>query len=107
MCNTIYFDFDIITVVWCSMNKIIIDIKSKEVKKIRENILLIFLYNTVVGRCFLKITTRPGISRLSGKYFDSKLSKPIIRRFVLKNEINMDEYIQEDYESFNDFLREK
>lgn len=107
MCNTIYFDFDIITVVWCSMNKIIIDRKSKEVKKIRENILLIFLYNTVVGRCFLKITTRPRISRLSGKYFDSKLSKPIIRRFVLKNEINMDEYIQKDYESFNDFFTRK
>ena len=103
MCNTIYFYFDIITVVWCSMNKIIIDRKSKEVKKIRENILLIFLYNTVVGRCFLKITTRPRISRLSGKYFDSTLSKPIIRRFVLKNEINMDEYIQEDYESINLF----
>ena len=55
MCNTIYFDFDIITVVWCSMNKIIIDRKSKEVKKIRENILLIFLYNTVVRRCFLDL----------------------------------------------------
>lgn len=89
------------------MNKIIIDRKSKEIIKIRENILLVFLYNTIIGRCILKIVIRSNNSRFLGKYFDSKLSRHMIKRFILKNKINMKDYYKSNYQSFNEFFTRK
>lgn len=68
------------------------------------NIGLKFLYNTILGRLILKLLVNPCISKISGKYNDSKYSKRKIKKFVKKNNINMDEFIEEDYQNFNDFF---
>lgn len=66
---------------------------------------LFFLYNTVIGRIILKpIVKSKKIEQVIGKIMDSKLSKPFIKHFIKKNNINMDDYISCDYKSFNDFF---
>ena len=71
------------------------------------NIGLRFLYNTLVGRFFLKILTKPIFSTIVGFYMNSFLSKWQINRFIKKNNINMDEYEVNEYRSFIDFFIRK
>jgi len=66
-----------------------------------------FLYKTKIGRFFLKFLINPSISRISGKYNDSKISKLKIKRFIKSNNINMDDFIIEDFKNFNDFFTRK
>lgn len=66
--------------------------------------LLKFMYNTVIGRIILKIATTKYISNIYKIYITSKLSKIKIKKFIKKNHINMDDYKEKDYESFNDFF---
>ena len=68
------------------------------------NIALKFLYNTILGRLILKWLVNPSVSKISGKYNDSKYSKRKIKKFIKKNNINMDDFILEDYNNFNDFF---
>jgi len=63
-----------------------------------------FLYNTVFGRMILKVLTRPRISKIVGKYMDSSLSVGRISGFIKKNNIDMTDYVQREYKSFNDFF---
>ncbi len=65
------------------------------------------LYETGFGRLVLKLLTRPGISKICGAYMDSALSKTMIRRFIRKNAIDMDEYEEREFKSFNDFFCRK
>lgn len=88
------------------VNKII-DRKTKIIKEEKEDKINIFLYNTIIGRIILKILITKPISKLYGYYLDSKLSKLKIKNFIIKNHINMDDYIKEDYQSFNDFFKRK
>lgn len=62
------------------------------------------LYNTTYGRIILKILTKPFVSKLGGLYMNSKLSKLMIKSFIRKNNINMDEYEIETYNCYNDFF---
>ena len=70
----------------------------------KENLFLKFLYNTIIGRCILKVSTTKFVANLYAKYMNSKLSKKKIKKFIKKNNINMDEYIKKDYNSFNEFF---
>ena len=63
-----------------------------------------FLYNTGFGRAILKILTMPAISKIAGKYMDSSLSKRRISKFIAKNNIDMSDYPEKEYKSFNDFF---
>ncbi len=63
-----------------------------------------FLYETFFGRLILKILTRPFVSYLAGKYMDSSLSKSKIKSFIRKNSIDMSDYVEREYVSFNDFF---
>lgn len=63
-----------------------------------------FLYNTILGRLILKFLVGQKVSKMSGKYNDSKHSLKKIKKFVEKNKINMDDFIEEDYKNFNDFF---
>ena len=69
-----------------------------------ENKALKFLYNNIIGRFFLKIATSKAIAKLYAKYMNSKFSKKKITKFISKNKINMDDYIEEEYNSFNNFF---
>lgn len=88
------------------VNKII-DRKTKIIKEEKEDKINIFLYNTIIGRIISKLLITKPISKLYGYYLDSKLSKLKIKNFIIKNHINMDDYIKEDYQSFNDFFKRK
>ncbi len=84
-----------------------VDRNSKKNYEVKESKFNIFLYNTMVGRCFLKIIISPKVSKLIGKYFDSNVSVLKIPKFIKKNNINMSDYILEDYKSFNSFFTRK
>ena len=79
----------------------------KENKTKKESLSLRFLYRTAVGRLFLKpLVSRP-LSKLVGKYMSSALSRPLIRRFVKKNGIQLSDYEEVRYRSFNDCFTRK
>lgn len=66
-----------------------------------------FIYGTKIGRIILKVIYKPFISKVSGIFLDSSLSKFMIKKFVKKNNINLEEYEVEDYNSFNEFFTRK
>ena len=66
-----------------------------------------FLYGTLPGRIILKILVSRQTSRICGAFLDSGLSRPLIKRFVRKNNIDTDEYYVDDLKSFNDFFTRK
>ena len=75
--------------------------------KSSESKLLKFLYNTVPGRVVLKIFTSPIISKIGGAYMDSAISKIHIKGFIKNNGIDMKEYEEAKYNSFNDCFTRK
>lgn len=78
-----------------------------KILKEKESIMLKLLYNNLIGRLLLKLLTRKWISDLSAKYMSSSLSKKKIKKFIKKNNINMSEYEDNEYSSFNDFFTRK
>ena len=73
----------------------------------RESAALRFLYGTVAGRLVLKLLCTRGLSRLCGCFLDSGASKPLIRPFVRRHGIDLSEYVDEDFKSFNEFFSRK
>ena len=64
--------------------------------------ILRFLYNTAPGRLVLKFITAPFVSKIGGAYMDSAISKIHIKSFIKNNDIDMSEYVKEEYSCFND-----
>ena len=83
------------------------DPKQDKYINLKESVALRFLYNTVVGRLILKLITGKFITRVYAKYMTSKLSCIKIKKFIKKNNINMDEYEDAKYTSFNEFFMRK
>ncbi len=65
------------------------------------------LYTTMAGQAGLKILTRPWVSKLGGAFLGSPFSKCMIRKFIETNQIDMDQYEQVPYRSYNDFFTRK
>ena len=74
------------------------------VKIPKDNKSLIFLYRTIPGRFILKIMTFPGLSELIGRFMDSRASGFLIDGFIKKNDIDLSQYRDEPYPSFNSFF---
>lgn len=72
-----------------------------------QNQLLKKLYGNVIGRCILKVLTLPFVTHLGGVYMNSSLSKRKISSFVQKNHIDLSQYEQRNYISYNDFFTRK
>ncbi len=70
----------------------------------RQDKLLKKLYDTKAGRMVLKGLVQPEITKAGSLFLDSKFSKPFILPFIEKNHIHMEEYEEEDYESYNHFF---
>lgn len=87
----------------------IYDFNKDKVVDIKDNTnkMLQFLYNTIVGRFILKFITRPVISKIYGKYNNSYISTYKINSFIKKNNINISDYLDTKYSSFNDFFTRK
>ena len=82
-------------------------IYNKKEKPFSQDKILKFLYDTVFGRCILKVLTMPFLSEIVGKFMDSELSKPLIKPFIRKNNINLSEYYTDNIKSYNDFFTRK
>lgn len=63
-----------------------------------------FLYKTLPGRILVYPLTRRPFSKVCGAFMDSPLSKFIIGPFIKANAIDMSEYPDRPYKSFNDFF---
>jgi len=70
----------------------------------RQNHLLKRLYGSILGRCLLKVLTLPFVTFIGGKYMNSRFSKHRIQPFIQSNHIDMQQYIQQDFKSYNDFF---
>lgn len=70
----------------------------------KQNNALKKLYRTIPGRFALHILTHPLISYIAGGFMDSRLSKPLIHKFIEKNGIDMTQYVNEDFRSYNAFF---
>lgn len=63
-----------------------------------------FLYNTFFGRVLLKLFVNVYASKLAGCVLNSRASKIFIGKFIKSNNIDMSEYKEVKYKSFNDFF---
>ena len=68
----------------------------------RDGAALRFLYHTPLGRLLLKPLCARPLSRLCGRFLDSPLSKPLIRPFVRKNGIRLEDFFSDSFRCFND-----
>lgn len=71
-------------------------------KKATESGSLRFLYGTFIGRIILRLLISRWVSKLCGAFMDSRLSKPLIKRFVKKNGIDLSQFESERFQCFND-----
>lgn len=69
--------------------------------------ILNFLYNNSFGRILLKISITPLFSKIIGYFSNTKFSKGRIDKFVKENNIDLNEYEDVEYKSFNDFFIRK
>lgn len=82
----------------------IYDRQNKSYIVYQESKLVKFLYNNLIGRLILKLLTRKCVTNLVATYMHSPLSKRKIKRFIKKNNINMNEYVDNNYKNFDDFF---
>lgn len=73
----------------------------------KENISLVLLYKTHLGRVFLKILVQPWFTKLSGTIMNSKVSNIITKKLIKKYNINQEEYEKQKFTSYNDFFIRK
>ena len=66
-----------------------------------------FLYKTVPGRAILKLMAAPSVSRMCGRFLDSKASKGLAKRYIRKNKIDPNDYYGWPYRSFNSCFTRK
>ncbi|MDL2287344.1 phosphatidylserine decarboxylase [Eubacteriales bacterium OttesenSCG-928-G02] len=66
--------------------------------------LLSELYGTKRGKAILKIAVNPVVSKLAGKLMDTKASAGYIEEFIQENNIDMSEFEEREYTSYNDFF---
>ena len=78
--------------------------KCEETEKVYGNDLLLWAYGTKTGNHLLTFLTQPSLSRMYGWYQSSPLSRHKINRFIQDFSIPMHEFVEEPFQSFNDFF---
>jgi phosphatidylserine decarboxylase len=73
----------------------------------KETLMIRFLYGTTPGRAILRLLVRPTVSRKVGKFLDSRFSRCLVPLFIKKHHIDMKDYEDRLYVSFNDFFTRK
>lgn len=66
-----------------------------------------FLYDCAAGRLLLGGLIRPRLSGLAGRFMDSRASRLLIPRFIRSSGIDMREYEEGPFPSFNAFFRRR
>lgn len=70
--------------------------------KTKESSSLRFLYHTWPGRILLRMLTARWVSKLCGAFLDSRMSKPLIGKFVKSNGIDLTQFESDHFRCFND-----
>lgn len=88
---------------------LVYDRKTKKVFEENQlgNNYLKFLYRTFLGRMILKILVHPFISRIYGKYNDSKISLGKVDKWIKKYNFDKKRFEKDKFENFNDFFARK
>lgn len=73
----------------------------------KESLSVRFLYNTSFGRAVLKLLVKPSLSNLMGKFMNTAFSRLWIKGFIKRNSIDMSQYEDRKFNSFNDFFTRK
>ena len=73
----------------------------------KQDTTLNFLYGSFYGRILLKLLTRPFVSKIAGAYMNSGRSRGMIKGFVEKQKIDMSQYEEREFNSYNDFFTRK
>lgn len=66
-----------------------------------------FLYNNAFGKVLLKLLYRRFISNIGRAYMESRFSKGRIQKLIKQHNINMNDYENREFSSFNDFFIRK
>lgn len=83
-------------------------LKREEVEQVYGDSLLRWAYGTRTGQVLTDhILSKPFLSKIYGAYQSSRLSQHKISPFIQEFKIPMDEYEDENFESFNDFFIRK
>ena len=77
------------------------------VKPEQDSALLEFLYHNGVGRLILKFFSSRMVSAFVGGFLDSPFSKLLIKPFVKRYGISLEDYTSTKYRCFNDFFCRK
>lgn len=73
----------------------------------KQSYILKFLYNTIIGRVILKFLTLSVVSRFVAHILNSRISIPVIWKYIKKYSIDMTKYEKNKYKSFNEFFTRK
>lgn len=65
------------------------------------------LYTTKPGRGCVKILIKPCVSKTGGWFLNRAISRVAIKPFIKKNDIDMSQYEDRKYKSYNDFFARK
>lgn len=68
---------------------------------------LTFLYNNPVGKLVLKLLCRRFISNIGRAYMESRFSKGRIKKLIAQHSIDMSQYEEKEFKSFNEFFIRK
>ena len=63
-----------------------------------------FLYHTALGRACLQVLILPGVSKALGAFLDTGLSRFLVTPFVKTTGLDLSDYPERKYLSFNDFF---
>ena len=82
----------------------IVDRKTKKERTLQYSGSVIFLYTSIIGRLVLKLINNHFISKIVGKYMNSRLSIKRINKTIKENNIDMNLFEEKEYNSYNDFF---
>lgn len=66
--------------------------------------LLKFMYSSFIGRSILSVLVKPCVSKIAGVFLNTRLSTCLINPFINSNNIDMSDYVEGPFKSFNDFF---
>ena len=70
----------------------------------KDSFSIFFLYKTLPGRLLLQLLIRPANSKFVGRVMDSGMTRIFIPRFIRSHDIDLTDYKEVKYKSFNDFF---
>lgn len=78
--------------------------KFNDLSKEKPSAFLKFIYTDKLGRGLLKLMISRPVSSIVGGFLSTPLSKPMIKSFIKKNNIDLSIYKNEKYSCYNDFF---